>query len=142
MKPGFRTPNTTAQDKCASPPAGLFSLAAIAGVLALTACATTPPPSAALQAAEQAIGNADRARVTDTASPELAEARQKLNAARSAAQNEDMVLARQLAEQSRVSAELASARAEALRAKTVNDDMRKGNETLQQEIQRNTGARQ
>jgi hypothetical protein len=53
-----------------------------------------------------------------------------------------MVLAQRLAEQSRVDAELASARAEAARAGVVNDEMRKSIDTLKQEMQRNTGDTQ
>jgi hypothetical protein len=51
-----------------------------------------------------------------------------------------MVLGQRLAEQSRANAELASAKAEALKAKAVNDEMRRSTDTLKQEMQRNTGA--
>lgn len=115
---------------------------AAAGLLVLVACAAVPlPPTQELQAAEQAISNAEKARVADYASPELGEARTKLTAARSAVQAENMVLAQRLAEQSRVEAELASAKAEAVKAKAVNDEMKESIDTLKQEMQRNTGAR-
>src|SRR5580658_10580196 len=39
----------------------LRSAAAIAGALALAACASAPPPTASLQAAQQAIGTAEQA---------------------------------------------------------------------------------
>ncbi|MGQ0700902.1 MAG: DUF4398 domain-containing protein [Panacagrimonas sp.] len=110
--------------------------------VALAACASVPlPPTQQLQAAEQAIGNAEKARVADYASPELGQAREKLTAARTAVAAEDMVLAQRLAEQSRAEAELAMAKAEAAKAKTVNDEMKKSIDTLKQEMQRNTGAR-
>ncbi len=110
----------------------------------LAACASNPPqpPTAQLQAAEQAIASAERDRVADYASVELSEARDKLRAAYSAVQQEKMELAQRLAEQSRVDAELASARAEAARAEVVNDEMRKSIDMLKQEMQRNTGDRQ
>lgn len=111
------------------------------GLLALAACASTPqPPTEALQAAELAIGNAEKARVADYASPELGEARDKLSAARNAVQQEQMVLALHLAEQSQANAQLATAKAEAARAKVVNDEMQKSIDTLKQEMQRNPGA--
>ena len=63
-------------------------------------------------AAQLAIENAEQDRVADHAPAELRDAREDLAAARSAVQDEDMVLARRLAEQSRANAELASAKAE------------------------------
>ena len=110
-------------------------------MLALAACASKPlPPTEALQAAEQAISSAEKARVADYASPELGMARDKLAAARTAVEKEEMVLAQRLAEQSRVDADLATAKAEVAKAKLVNDEMKKSTESLKQEMQRNTGA--
>lgn len=110
------------------------------GLLTLTACMTAPlPPDQELQAAALAITSAEQARVADYASPELGQAREKLAAANAAAQQEKMVDAKRLAEQSRVDAELAMARAEAIKAKAVNDEMKKSTKSLEQEMQRNTG---
>jgi urease gamma subunit len=53
-----------------------------------------------------------------------------------------MTTALYLAEESRASAELASARTEMLRQKEVNDDMQQSIETLKQEMLRNSGTRQ
>jgi hypothetical protein len=118
-----------------------FAMAILA--LCLSACASTPqPPTAALQAAESAIADADQARVADYALPELSEARQKLNAARVAVQDQKMILAERLAQESRVDAELASAKTELTKAQAVNDQMIKSIDTLEQEMQRNSGARQ
>jgi hypothetical protein len=110
--------------------------------LGLGACASVPaPPTQQLQAAEIAIANAEQARVADYASTELTTARENLAAAHKAVADEDMTGAYRLAERSRLDAELATARAEALRAKAVNDEMRKSTESLKQEMQRNSGAR-
>ena len=112
-------------------------------LLALAACASVPPaPTEALHAAELAIASAEQARVADYASPELGEARAKLTEARNAVQQRQMVEAQQLAEESRVDAELASARAGAAKAKSVNDETRKSTDALKQEMQRNSGVRQ
>lgn len=113
---------------------------AFAALLLLGGCASTPqPPTSALQAAEQAIASAEKARVADYALVELSAARDKLSAARSAVQEEKMVLARRLAQQARADAELASARAEVAKARVVNEQMQQGTDTLKLEMQRKTG---
>lgn len=116
--------------------------ALLAMLLFATACASAPqPPTDALQAAELAIRNAEQARVADYASPELGEARDQLAAARSAVEKEQMVQAQRLAERARLSADLASAKAEQAKARGVNEELLKGTDSLKQEMQRNTGAK-
>ena len=119
-------------------------LAALALSSALIAgCSATPPaPDQALQAAELAIQNAERERVADYASPELGIARDKLTAARTAVAKEEMVSAKRLAEQARADAELATAKASAAKAQEVNAEMKKSINTLEQELQRNSGGAQ
>lgn len=113
---------------------------AFAAWLLLSACASTPqPPTSDLQAAEQAIASAERARVADYASVELSVARDKLSAAHNAVLEENMVEAQRLAQQARADAELASARAELAKARVVNEQMQNGTDTLKQEMQRKTG---
>jgi ribosome-associated translation inhibitor RaiA len=112
-------------------------------VAALAGCAATPPPpTQALQAAESAISGAEQARVADYASAELTTARQKLASAETAVRAERMVDAEYLAIESRTHAEVALARAEELKAKSVNDDMQQSIDTLNEEMQRATGAGQ
>jgi flagellar motility protein MotE (MotC chaperone) len=122
------------------------SITAICSVLTVAACATTPPePTVALKAAEQAIATADRTRIADAASPELREAREKLTAAQAAVQNKKlkdrMIVGERLALESRVDAELATARNEAAKAQAVNDEIKQSTAILSQEMQRNTGAK-
>lgn len=113
---------------------------ALAALLVLSSCASTPkPPTLELQAAEQAIASAERARVADYASVELSVARDKLSAANGAVQDKNMVLAQRLAQEARANAELASARAEAAKARVVNEQMQKGTDTLKLEMQRKIG---
>jgi hypothetical protein len=117
-------------------------LTSIGAMLMLSACASTPPePTVAMKAAEQAIAVADRARISDSVSPELSEARDKLSAAQSAVQAKHMIEADRLAQESRIDAELAAAKIEAAKARTVNDEMRRGTDTLDQEMQRNSGTK-
>jgi hypothetical protein len=136
--------NTSARISLRSHGANCLRLAASASVLMfLAGCASTPKaPTQALQAAELAIANAEQARVADYASLELTDARKNLTAARSAVQREEMVLAKRLADQSRVNAELATAKAEEAKAKEVNEEMQKSTDALKQEMQRNSGDKQ
>jgi hypothetical protein len=116
--------------------------AALTGTLLFAACASTPPePTLAMHAAEQAIAVADTSRVADTSSPELAEARTKLDSAKVALSHRQMTEADQLAKESRADAELASARFAQAKARAVNDEIEHSTQTLAQEMQRNAGAR-
>lgn len=116
-----------------------LSAIVLSGVL--VGCSSQPEvPEQALQAAELAIANAERVRVADYASPELGQARDKLTAARAAVAKEEMVSAARLAEQARADAELATAKAEAEKAQQVNDELHKNVNTLEQELQRNSGG--
>jgi hypothetical protein len=115
-------------------------LPALAALVLLSSCASTPvPPTSDLQAAEQAIASAERARVADYASVELSVARDKLTAARGAVQEKNMTQAQRLAQEARADAELASAKAEVAKARVVNEQMQKGTDTLKQEMQRKSG---
>ena len=120
-----------------------FGIAAgITGALILSACASAPPaPTAAMDAAKTAISNAERAEAGRYATVELAEARTKLASADDAVLAKKMVMAEQLAEQSRTEAELASARTDAAKAKLVNDEMSQSTGTLIDEMQRNAGEK-
>jgi Domain of unknown function (DUF4398) len=124
-------------------PLQVVAVVTITSALLFSACASTPPiPTVALNAAEQAIATADRARVADTSSPELSEARQKLTAAQAAVQEKRMVEAERLALESRADAELSAAKSEAAKAIAVNEEMKRSTETLKQEMQRNSGVTQ
>jgi hypothetical protein len=113
------------------------------GVLMLGACASTPPaPSANLQAAQQAIAAAERGEAARYAPGELSEAHAKLTLADTAVTEKKMVLAEHFADQSRAEAELASAKASALKANAVNDEMKRSNSTLVDEMKRGSGDKQ
>ncbi len=133
------TPNAARRTKAPRPSLQLATAAA--ALLALAACATTTPtPTAALQAASLAIANAEQARAAEYAPAELGQARDELAAARTAFQQEQMGVAKRLAEQSRAGAELASAKTAAAKARSVNDETLKSTEAIKQEMQRNPGA--
>jgi Domain of unknown function (DUF4398) len=119
----------------------LRAAAAFTGMLMLAACASTPPPTASLEAAHQAISNAERAEAGHYAAAELGEARSKLASADTAVSQQKMTMAEQYADESRVEAQLASAKTADLKARAVNDEMAHSNGTLIEEMQRNSGAK-
>jgi Domain of unknown function (DUF4398) len=113
------------------------------GALTLAACASTPPaPTASLNAARQAISNAERADAGRYAAGELSAARTRLTSADAAVTERRMILAERLAEESRAEAELASAKTAATKANTVNTEMRRSTGTLIEEMQRRSGDKQ
>jgi len=114
----------------------------VVGVLMLSACASTPPPTANLQAAHQAISNAERAEAGRYAAEELSEARTKLASADTAVSEQKMTVAAQFADESRAEAEFAAAKTADVKAKAVNDEMRHSTGTLVEEMQRNSGEKQ
>lgn len=79
-------------------------------VLALTACATTPPPTAELATARQAVSRASDAHAEQYAAAELARAASLLTQAQAAMANGKEGEARDLALRSAALAELATAR--------------------------------
>jgi len=114
----------------------------LTGAIMLGACASAPPPTASLQAARQAISEADRAEAGRYASAELGEARTKLTSANNAVAEKKMTMAERLAEESRAEAELASAKTANVKAVAVNDEMKRSTSTLIEEMQRNSGENQ
>jgi hypothetical protein len=112
----------------------------IAGAALLAACASTPPPTAKLQAAREAIATAEQAQAGQYAGSELSEARLKIAAADTAVHDQNMVSAARLAEESSTEANLAIARTADVKANAVNADMQHSNTTLINEMQRSDGA--
>ena len=111
----------------------------VTGVLMLAACASTPPPTASLQAAQLAISNAERTDASRYAPGELSEARTKLASADTAVKEQRMIMAQWFAEESRAEAELASAKTADVKAKMVNYEMTRSTDTLVEEMQRSSG---
>jgi hypothetical protein len=111
----------------------------LAGLFALGACASTPAPTASLQAARVAISTAEQADAGHYAAGELGEARAKLESAESAVQGKQMIAAERYAKESSAEAGLAAARTAEAKARAVNDEMRHSTATLIQEMQRGSG---
>lgn len=132
--------NGTSQANCGS---RVRMALGFTGVLLLGACASTPPaPLANMQAAQQAIAVAERGEAARYAPGELSEAHAKLTLADAAITEKKMVVAEHFADQSRAEAELASAKTSAAKADAVNDEMKRSNSTLIDEMKRGSGDKQ
>lgn len=115
--------------------------ATAAASILFVACSSNPqPPTQQITAAESAISHAEQARVADYASPELSEAREKLAAARDSVAKDEMTRAARYAEQAKLNADLAAAKADAAKAKAVNDELAKGTTAVKEELQRTPGV--
>jgi hypothetical protein len=109
----------------------------------ITACASVPPaPTAKLVAARTAISDAEKADAGRYAAPELTEARNKLAEANAAVTQANMLTAGNLADQSRVEADLAMSLTAESKATSVNEEMMRNNATLVDEMKRKSGANQ
>lgn len=106
---------------------------AIAVVVGLTACGTTPPPRGELAAADLAVREADESEAGTHAPAALRRARDELEQARAAMQAEDHVRARRLAEQALVDAQLAQAQTRSAIAQQQLSEMRESIDDLRRE---------
>ncbi|HEU4780245.1 MAG TPA: DUF4398 domain-containing protein [Steroidobacteraceae bacterium] len=132
MNPHFkRASSTRRRFRIALPALLLFAVAAIAA---------PPIPTTNLQAAQQAIANAERVDASTHAGVDLGEARGKLAAAQRAVEDKKMVVAQQFADEARAGAELAAAKAGAVKALAVNEDIKRSTATLVDEMQRKSGV--
>lgn len=107
------------------------------GAGTLAACASPQPPSRAILAAEVAVSNAEKMPVSSHGNPELLVARQRLEAARTAARQDEMMLAELLAIESLLSSDLAVAKTSLGKATDVSQDMQNQSKAMQQEMLRN-----
>lgn len=108
----------------------------------VAACAAAPvAPTASLAAAELAIQRAESDGAGQLATAELDRARQSLARANSEIVMDQMAIAKRYADEARVTAELASARSEAIKAAAINDEMKRSSEALLEEIRRAGGTK-
>ncbi|TVP53375.1 MAG: DUF4398 domain-containing protein [Halomonadaceae bacterium] len=106
-------------------------------VLLLAACASAPPPpTESLNAARDAIASAEDAEARQYAPADLEEARAQLVMAEKAVEGAAMVQADQLAQQSRVVAELAKERTLAAKAAAINRQLKRDADALDEEMGR------
>lgn len=114
------------------PAYGLASAAAL--VVALAACASTPPPTAQLAVARSTITDAQSAGAAEHAAVELRSAQENLARAQTAVREERNEEARHYAEIAEVDAKLAETRARSEKARRAAAEIRSSIETLRQEL--------
>lgn len=108
---------------------------AAAGVLLVSACASTEPPKEQMAVAKAAVERASGTNAAE-APVELASARDKMARAQIAYANKDYEQARQLAEQAEAEANLAEAQARSVRANRALAEVRESIRALRAEIAR------
>ena len=107
-------------------------------VVGFAACASDPAPEAEIAAAEVAVDEAEDANAPALASGPYELARDKLDRAREAMEDDDNLEARRLAEQALADAQLAAAQARSEVARENAAELRASIQTLRDEIARRT----
>ncbi|WP_404419989.1 DUF4398 domain-containing protein [Marinospirillum sp.] len=103
----------------------------------LSGCMSSPKaPSESMSEAREAITRTEQADGRQYASGELDEARRKLKLAEEAITREEMIEAKQLANEAKVMANLAEAKTESAKAKEINKEMEQGAKALTEEMNR------
>lgn len=111
---------------------------AVAVAVFTAGCAGIPAPTEQMAVSKAAISNATGAGGNEFAPLPLKSAMDKMDSATKAMTEENYVLARQLAEQAQVDAQLAGATARSAKAKKAASALQEGNRVLRQEIDRST----
>ena len=114
--------------------ASLGSVGAL--IIGLGACSSVQPPREQIATAELALREARSTTAPQHAPLELRLATEKLEKAKNAMREEDYVLARRLAEQALVDAQLAQSKAHSAEAQQSAAQLRRGIENLRQELDR------
>jgi hypothetical protein len=109
---------------------------ACAGGAVLLGCAARQPPTAKLATADTAVREAIESEAAQYAPLELRLAREKLERARRAGEEEEYDRARRLAEQAFADAELAKAKTRAEKAQQRTEELRRTVEALRSESER------
>lgn len=98
-------------------------------VLAATGCASGPPPTEQMAAAKAAVDSADATGAPAYAPTETRLAADKLAGAKKALADKDYVLARQLADESQLDAQLAVRKMQTAKSSQAADEARKATST-------------
>ena len=109
------------------------------GALVFAGCSSIRPPREEIATAELAVREAQQSNAPQHAELEMHTANEKLSQARQAMRDENYVLARRLAEQALVDAQLAESKARSAEARQMARQLREGIETLRKEAERSGG---
>ena len=115
----------------------LHSISVTAALL-MTGCASIPAPTEQIAVSKEAVESANSAGGNEFAPLQLKSVMDKMDAAERAMTVEDYALAKQLAEQAQVDAQLASATARSAKAQKAASALLEDNHVLRQELNRKT----
>lgn len=107
-----------------------------ASIMFISACASIPAPSEQMAVSKAAVSSANSAGGNEFAPLELKTAMEKMDRAERAMTEEDYLLARQLAEQAQVDAQLAAATARSSKAQKAANALQEDTRVLRQELDR------
>lgn len=119
----------------AARPSALAVTLAVTAIAVLSACASTPPPTAQMAVARASVDRATGPAAAE-APIEMAAARDKLNRANAALAAKDFPLAQRLAEEAEADATLAEARSRSVRSARALAEVRDGIRMLREEMTR------
>ena len=107
-------------------------------VLSVAGCSTVGPPKDSVAAAELAVQQANKSKAPQYSPLELRMAADKLEEAKRAMNKKEYTLARRLAEEALVDAQVAEAKVASEDARRAANDMRESIETLRREAERSS----
>lgn len=110
----------------------------IAAAVLMAGCASAPPPVAQMAVSRAAVSNASSAGANEFAPVQLKSAMDKMSVAERAMTEKNYVLAREMAEQAEVDAQLAAATARSIKAQKAADAVKEDSRVLRKEIDRKT----
>lgn len=112
--------------------------AIVAAAIFMAGCASPVPPLEQMAVSRAAVGSANNAEDSEFAPLQLKSAMEKMAGAERAMTDKNYVLARQLAEQAQVDAQLATATARSAKAQKAADAIQEDSRVLRTEIDRKT----
>ena len=115
----------------------LHSISVTAALL-MTGCASIPAPTEQIAVSKEAVESANSAGGNEFAPLQLKSVMDKMDAAERAMTVENYALAKRLAEQAQVDAQLASATARSAKAQKAASALLEDNHVLRQELNRKT----
>ena len=115
---------------------GKTASTALALTLVLGGCASAPPATDKIAVATSSVQRADQAGAQQTASVEMAGARDKLAQAQKAAEKRDGKIAYQMAEQADIDARVAEASANAAKSHQAVSELDRSLQSLREEAMR------
>jgi hypothetical protein len=126
-----------ATKKRASTTSAVFAVLGTLAIAGLTGCASAPPPPTAQMAvAEASVQRASNASTAEGAAASLQIAVGKLASARTAMNNKDYELAKQLAEEADVDSQVAELRAQSARSSKAAQESKAAARALREELDR------